>query len=146
MTYDDEGWIQQDHTLPFEWGYWDAYVEDPDDDQRDILRIVRDNQMVITVERGLFDSSDDPSEDYQDGYTAGWFSYPIPGDVITCGKRLDWFKAQRHHDWACLGFDTKNKGTEGIVQVVVFACTVCGRDWRGLHGESADCHLDVHMQ
>ncbi len=35
------------------------------------------------------------------------------------------------HDWVCLGKDTMNKQEKGICEVLVFACSRCGRDWRG---------------
>jgi len=105
---------------------WDAYLEEPGGD--DVLRIVRDNRMVITVERGPFDSSADLSETYQDACIADWF--PVPGEMITCGNRTDLPKKQRRHDWVSLGVDTKNAGTLGIVEVDVFACVVCGKDKR----------------
>ena len=109
------------------WARWDAYIEDLSE-ARDMLRILRDNQMVIRVTRGPFDSSADLSEDYQDAYTAQWF--PVNGDMITCGLRLDLPRKQRVHDYVSLGLDFKNAGEKGIVQVIVFACTICGRDWR----------------
>jgi len=66
---------------------------------------------------------------YFDGYTSQWF--PLEGGLISCGNRRDLPKKQRIHDWMCLGFDTMNKGEKGICEVLVFACTRCGRDWRG---------------
>ena len=70
----------------------------------------------------------DVSDGYQDAYTATWF--PVPGEMITCGLRTDLPRKQRVHDYVSLGPDFKNKGTEGICEVLVFACTVCGRDYR----------------
>lgn len=55
---------------------------------------------------------------------------PVPGDRITCGNRKDLFKRQRRHTLVSLGTDTKNKGTEGICEVEVFACLTCGKDVR----------------
>lgn len=57
-------------------------------------------------------------------------SLPVAGDAITCGLRLELPRKQRRHVWAELGEDYKNKGTEGIVQVPVRACTRCGKDDR----------------
>ncbi len=59
---------------------------------------------------------------------AGWF--PVPGIVTTCGNRLDLPRKQRVHWWVCLGYDVQNKGTEGIVEVLVYACWACGKDKR----------------
>lgn len=58
------------------------------------------------------------------------FEFPIPGDAVSCGLRLDRPKKQRHHSWVPLGTDFKNKGLEGIVEVDVRACHVCGKDDR----------------
>ena len=66
---------------------------------------------------------------YHDGYTARWF--PLAGGLITCGNRKDLPKKQRVHDYVSLGIDIMNKGEKGIVEVIVFACSRCGRDWRG---------------
>ena len=120
--------------LPFDslrqGGPWSAYVEDHSltPEERNSLRILRDNQMTITIEKGPFDSFLDFSEEYQDGYTAQWF--PVDGDMITCGNRKDLTRKQRVHDYVSLGKDFKNKGIAGICEVIVFACSVCGRDWR----------------
>jgi len=100
-------------TRDFQAGYWDA---DLDLDPGFTLR---------------FDSSayGDNTDEYHDGYTVRWF--PLTWDNITCGLRTDLPKAQRRHDWVCLGFDTANKMEKGICEVLVFACSRCGRDWRG---------------
>lgn len=55
---------------------------------------------------------------------------PVPGDRIRCGNRTDLFKKQRRHTFIPLGTDFKNKGTEGICEVEVLACAVCGMDRR----------------
>jgi len=80
---------------------------------------------------------------YFDGYTSQWFPLPSPSlgkdDIgvtqtwrdFLCGNRKDLPKAQRRHDWVSLGIDTANKMEKGICEVLVFACTRCGRDWRG---------------
>lgn len=120
--------------LPFDslrqGGPWSAYIEDysTSPEERNSWRILRDNQMVITIEKGPFDSSADFSEEYQDGYTASWF--PIADAPVTCGLRTDLPRKQRVHDYVSLGKDTKNAGEAGICEVIVFACSVCGRDWR----------------
>jgi hypothetical protein len=55
---------------------------------------------------------------------------PVPGDRISCGNRKGLPKKQRRHKWISLGVDTKNKGAEGICEVDVSACIVCGKDKR----------------
>ena len=66
-----------------------------------------------------------------------WKILPLPGDVISCGLRKicpccgqGLPKKLRQHQWASLGTDTKNKGSEGICEVEVFACLRCGKDRR----------------
>jgi len=103
--------LEGEVTPDFWLGYWDA-----DDD----------------VYSGFpFDSYayENTGDDYNDGYTVRWF--PLPGGLISCGNRKDLPKKQRVHDWVSLGFDTMNKSEKGICEVLVFACTRCGRDWRG---------------
>jgi hypothetical protein len=79
---------------------------------------------VLAYQDGLLP----PSEDYVDGYVAQWF--PIQDAPVTCGNRKDLPRKQRVHDYVSLGIDVKNKGTLGIVEVIVFACSICGKDWR----------------
>jgi len=56
--------------------------------------------------------------------------FPVWGDMPTCGLLLDLPRKQRRHRWVSLGRDFKNKGTEGICEVEVFACWRCGKDRR----------------
>jgi len=91
-------------------GYWDADLD-------------LDPEFLLP-----FGSYGNENDEYYDGYTVRWF--PVAGDLITCGNRADLPKAQRRHDWVCLGKDIMNKGKKGICEVLVFACAVCGRDWR----------------
>lgn len=110
-------WLGKEHTPDFQAGWWDADLDlDPE------------YELAFDV-NAYADGLVPPSEQYCDGYTARWFT-SIPGDVITCGLRTDLPRKQRVHDYVSLGLDFKNKGEAGIVQVIVFACTVCGRDWR----------------
>jgi hypothetical protein len=55
---------------------------------------------------------------------------PVPGISITCGERKHLFKKLRRHTYVSLGTDTHNKGVEGICEVTVFACLICGKDKR----------------
>ena len=103
----------------FRVGYWDADLD-------------LDPGLLFPFSPGdyaePFIVTDGYSDDYFDGYTVRWF--PLERDNITCGNRKDLPKKQRRHDWACLGKDIANHGEKGIVEVLVFACTACGRDWR----------------
>lgn len=56
--------------------------------------------------------------------------FPVPGTEITCGSRTWLYRRLRVHLWVPLGFDTANKGTEGICEVLVYACWTCGKDKR----------------
>ena len=105
--------LENEVTPEFWLGYWDA---DQDLDPGFTL---------------LFNSTayGDTRDEYHDGYTVRWF--PLSWNNITCGNRRDLPKKQRVHDWVSLGFDTMNKSEKGICEVLVFACTRCGRDWRG---------------
>lgn len=62
---------------------------------------------------------------------AGWDLLPVPGDRITCGLRMDWFRKQRRHTFVSLGMDVRNLGDKGFCDVEIFACVVCGRDQKG---------------
>ncbi len=99
--------------MSFWLGYWDADLD------LDLLHPLSFNSTAYGAN----------TDAYQDGYTVRWF--PVAGDLITCGNRVDLPKAQRRHDWVCLGKDTMNKQEKGICEVLVFACSRCGRDWRG---------------
>lgn len=55
---------------------------------------------------------------------------PVPGEEITCGRRMSLPKKWRRHMWLDMGRDFKNKGVLGIVEVDVRACARCGRDDR----------------
>ena len=58
------------------------------------------------------------------------YKFPVDGNPVSCGLRLDLPKKQRTHSWVPLGADFKNKGQGGIVEVDVYACHVCGKDKR----------------
>jgi len=55
---------------------------------------------------------------------------PLDGSPVTCGNRIDLPRAQRRHQYADMGTDFKNKGTEGITEVPVRACLQGGKDDR----------------
>ena len=104
--------LRQGGPSGFSLGWHDAYLDlDPDE------------LMPSTAS-----TYEDDDEDYQDGYTSRWF--PIQDAPVTCGLRTDLPRKQRVHDYVSLGKDFKNKGIAGICEVIVFACSVCGRDWR----------------
>ena len=44
-----------------------------------------------------------------------------PGDVVSCGNRLELFRKQRRHDFEVLGEDVQH-GVAGTVR----ACSYCG--------------------
>lgn len=54
--------------------------------------------------------------------------FPVPGDRIRCGLRIDLPKKQRVHDYVSMGIDTRNLGEVGFRDVDIFACAVCGAD------------------
>lgn len=113
---DITGWVQQEHSADFRMGWLDADLDlDPD------------NELAFDV-NAYQDGLVPPSEQYCDGYTARWF--PITDAPVTCGLRTDLPRKQRVHDYVSLGKDFKNQGELGIVEVIVFACSTCGKDWR----------------
>jgi hypothetical protein len=56
--------------------------------------------------------------------------FPLENPQVSCGLRADLPEKRRRHDYIEMGADLKNKGTEGIVEVEVRACTSCGKDDR----------------
>lgn len=54
--------------------------------------------------------------------------FPVPGDRVKCGNRLDLPKKQRRHDWVTLGPDVRNRGSRGFEEVEIRACRECGTD------------------
>jgi hypothetical protein len=62
--------------------------------------------------------------------TAFELLFPVWGMLPTCGLLTELPRKQRVHHWVSLGLDWKNKGTEGICEVEVFACMRCGKDRR----------------
>jgi hypothetical protein len=115
------------YTVDLFWqGYWDADLDlDPE----------------FTLPFGSIAYGNEGDE-YYDGYTSRWFPLPPPvlgkNDIgvtqtwrdFLCGNRKDLPKKQRVHDYVSLGVDIKNRGEKGICEVIVFACSRCGRDWR----------------
>jgi len=99
-------------TMAFEAGWWDAHLD-------------LDPTCPLPFESWAYEIDGDP---YHDGYTARWF--PLEGQRVSCGNRTDLPRKQRTHFYVSMGTDFKNKGAGGITEVLVFACAVCGKDWR----------------
>lgn len=56
------------------------------------------------------------------------YSFPVPGDRVKCGLRLDLPGKERRHDFVSLGLDTRNCGTAGFLDREILACVRCGTD------------------
>jgi hypothetical protein len=55
--------------------------------------------------------------------------FPLPQPCpVKCGLRDDLPKKQRRHQWASLGLDTRNAGSEGFKDYEILACVICGMD------------------
>ena len=69
--------------------------------------------------------------------------FPVAGDAVTCGLRLDVPRINRRHLWAPMGMETRNLGDKGFYDVPTVACVRCGRDDKGSSSDASAVDRNV---